>query len=64
MLAVDPELIVPDDEATKMIEAEQQAQAQQQNTERAALAARSAKDLSQSPVATDNLLTQLSGGRI
>jgi hypothetical protein len=61
ILGVSPKLVVPDDEATAALQAEQQAIARQQQIEQENLATQSARNLAQSPMDTRNALAEMVG---
>ena len=61
LLGVNPRLVVPTDQAIAAIQAERQAQAKAAQLQQEALAAKSARDLSQAPLDSDNALARMVG---
>jgi hypothetical protein len=62
MFGVSPKTIVPDDQAQAQFQAAQQAAARQQQMEQQALAAKSMRDLGQTPADTDSALSRMMEG--
>lgn len=59
MLGVDPELIVPDEEATAALEAEKKAVAAQQQADQAVAVTQAAKNAAQTPLTGDSMLNRI-----